>query len=366
MLALASRLPPERFAVDFLVLSGAGTYDQQAVAAGAGVRLLGTLPSSREPRRTRSTRWLARTGRYVRTVRRERYDVVDAWLYPTDVMAALLRPMTGTPVIVAGRRNVDPRGRLGRLDRGLQPIVRRLTDAVVANSQAAARHAIDNGDADAARTRIIRNGVLPIPAISDAERRERRLGLGVADGEILVGSVANLSRVKRLDRLVDAVAALCGEGLPVRLALFGEGPERPALERQVRRLGLERRVRLHGLHLEPESLYPAFDVVAQTSVREGLPNALLEAGSAGVAIVATDAGGTAEIVEDGRTGLLVPRDDPTALAGGLRRLIVDPGLRTRLAAEGRRHVLSAFGMDRFVGEFAALYEQLADAAGVRA
>jgi glycosyltransferase involved in cell wall biosynthesis len=273
--------------------------------------------------------------------------------------------LTGTPVIVAGRRNVDPRNRLGPLDRPLLPLVRRLTDAVVANSQASARHAIANGDADPARTRVIRNGVLPIPAVAETERRERRAALGVADGEIVIGSVANLSPVKRLDRLVDAVAALSREALPVRLVLVGEGPERQALERQVRALGLEQRVRLHGLDLDPEALYGAFDVVVQASVREGLPNALLEAASAGVAIVATDAGGSAEIVQDGRTGLLVARDDPAALTRALRRLVVDPSLRARLAVEGRRHVLSSFAMDRFVQEFADLYEELAEAVDVR-
>jgi glycosyltransferase involved in cell wall biosynthesis len=110
--------------------------------------------------------------------------------------------------------------------------------------------------------------------------------------------------------------------------------------------------------LDVEPLYPAFDVVVQGSIREGLPNGLLEAGAAGRAIVATAAGGTPEIVIDGQTGLLVPVNEPAALAGAIRRVATDLTLRERLGGAAREHVESVFGMERFVAEFASLYETL--------
>jgi glycosyltransferase involved in cell wall biosynthesis len=97
-----------------------------------------------------------------------------------------------------------------------------------------------------------------------------------------------------------------------------------------------------------------------------LPNALLEAGAAGRAIVATDAGGTHEIVIDGRTGLLIPVEDVGALTEALRTVASDVTLRDRLGGAARDHVEAVFGMDRFVKEFATLYESLAAARGMRA
>lgn len=132
---------------------------------------------------------------------------------------------------------------------------------------------------------------------------------------------------------------------------------RPALEQQVREFGLESRVRLHGTELNPELLYPAFDLAVRASSREGLPNALLEAGAAGRPMLATAAGGSDEIVIDGRTGLLVPVDDGAALAEAIRRAVSDAGLRQRLGRAAREHVATTFGMDRFVAEFAVLYEE---------
>jgi glycosyltransferase involved in cell wall biosynthesis len=89
-----------------------------------------------------------------------------------------------------------------------------------------------------------------------------------------------------------------------------------------------------------------------------LPNVLLEAASAGRAIVATAAGGTGEIVIQGKTGLLVPIDDQDGLTQALREAVVNPALRATLGGAAQTHAATAFGMDRFVTEFADLYESL--------
>jgi glycosyltransferase involved in cell wall biosynthesis len=112
-------------------------------------------------------------------------------------------------------------------------------------------------------------------------------------------------------------------------------------------------------------MYGAFDLVAQASRSEGLPNVLLEAAAAGCPIVATDAGGSREIVVDGRTGLLVPTGDVEALAEALGRAIDDPELRRRIGVAARAHVAGSFGMDRFAREYGDLYEELAAARDLR-
>lgn len=361
MLALAERLPHDRFEVEFIVLSGSGVYDDRARAAGLRIRSAGPAPVPDAHLPARIWHRASKALRYAAVVRAGRYDIVDAWLYPADVLAALMRPITRTPVIVTGRRNVDPQHFFGPFERKLASLVGRLTDVVVANSAAAGAYAVAVGGVDPAKVRVIHNGVVVSAPASSAERTAIRRALGVTDPlQVVVGSVANFLPVKRHDLLLDAFAAVAANGQLVSLVLIGDGPLRPAIERRIRELGLHGRVRLQGSVRNPEPLYAGFDLVVQASEREGLPNALLEAGAAGRPMIATAAGGSGEIVRDGQTGLLVPIDDRDALTAALRRLIDDAGLRDRLGSGARDHIALAFGMDRFVREFAALYESLAE------
>ena len=121
---------------------------------------------------------------------------------------------------------------------------------------------------------------------------------------------------------------------------------------------------LTGDVLDARPLFGALDVFVSASEAEGLPNSVLEAAAAGVAIVATAAGGTVEIVEDGRTGVLVPVGDDEALRAGLLRLATDPDLRGRLGSAARLHAASVFGIDRFIRETADFYEEMARRRGI--
>jgi glycosyltransferase involved in cell wall biosynthesis len=362
MLALAERLPRDRFRVDFLALSGAGEYDARARAAGARVRSLGSAPPPGARLPDRFARRALRGIRYAATARAVGYDIVDAWLYPADVLAALARPIAGTTVVVAGRRNLgDFHDRFGPLEQGIGALTNRLVDAVVANSDAVANDVRRRERLDPAKLHVIRNGVELIEPLANDVRAARRRELGVSGDEVLVGCVANYREVKRLDVLIDAFAALAPGAPAARLVLVGEGPLRDELQARIDGHGLDGHVRLHGSVPNPGLLYGAFDVIVQSSRSEGLPNAMLEAAAAGRPIVATDVGGTAEIVIDGRTGLLVEANDSAVMARALGQLVGDPALRGRLGSAAREHVARAFGMERFAAEFASLYEELAAA-----
>ncbi len=358
--ALAEGLPRERFQVDFLTLGGPGEYDQRARDAGARVIHLAVRPRPGDTTLARQRRRVALLRRYVRAVRMGGYDIVDAWLYPDDVLVALLRGLTATPVVMSGRRNVHAHDRFGPLRGTIDRLVDRRTEMVVANSAAAARNAVRAHHTDPSRLRVIHNGVELMPPLSEADRRRWRRHLGVEEGELLVGCVGRLQTVKGHARLIDAFARLAA-GRPVALVLVGEGSLRESLERQIRERGLTGRVRLHGAEHDPRPLYGAFDIVAQASLSEGLPNVLLEAAAAGVPVIATDVGGTSEVVIDGQTGLLVPDGDEDALVGALQRAIGNADLRQRMGVAARAHVARSFSMTRFVGAYADLYEELAAA-----
>jgi glycosyltransferase involved in cell wall biosynthesis len=355
MLALAERLPRDRFEPELILRSPHGVYGERARRASVPIRITnGHGPEDGNGGRRDRAMKLAELAR---TVRAAHYDVIDAWLYPMDVAVALAGPFIRRPVVLSGRRNLGSHDRFGAAEPVVAALSNRLFDTVVANSDAAARHAIASQGANPARVRVIRNGVeIPAP-VSDADRAARRRELGATSDDILIGCVASYTSSKRLDLLIDAFAIVVRNEPRALLELVGDGPLRGELQAQIRGLGLESRVCLHGFERDPESLYSAFDVVTLSSDREGLPNALLEAGAAGRPIVSTRAGGAVEIVSDGETGLLVPVGDRDALAAALLRLIRDPDLADRLGSAIVPFIARTYGMDRFVAEFGALYEE---------
>lgn len=360
MVQLAERLPRDRFALEFILLSGRGPLADRVERAGVPVTVL-------HWRRGRSvTDRLPDLWRLVRTLRRGRFDIVDAWLFHAYAIASLTRPVSRIPVLIAGRRSLsDFKDRFSRAERWLDRLARRRVDAVVANSDAVRREVAAYEGIDPGRIRVIHNGVdIPAP-IPPAVRGALRAAWGVGPGDVLVGCVGNYKFGKGQEVLIRAIAKALPTSPALRLILVGEGPRRAELQRLVDELGVHDAVRLHGAEPDARDIIGAFDIAAQASVSEGLPNAVLEAAAAGLPIVATDAGGTAEILDQGRVGILVPIDDEAAMADAIARLAADPDLRRSLGESARIFVETAFGLDRFVAETASLYEELAAAKGSR-
>jgi glycosyltransferase involved in cell wall biosynthesis len=364
-LALAEHLPRDRFAVEFIVLGERSANARAAEALGVPVHVLGSARRATSPLPVFALRAAGRVAAYLRTVRRGHYDIVDAWLYHAYALAALTRPVSGAPILIAGRRSLSAyKRRFGPLERILDGLARRSADVIVANSAAVVEDVVAREGIARSRLRLIRNGVVPAPELSAERRAELRAGWGVAPDALVIGCIANPRPGKGLELLVRIMGDLRAEGRAVHLVVIGEGPLRPTLEAQIAAAGLERVVILPGAVPDARPLYGAFDVVVQASEAEGLPNALLEAAAAGRAIVATAAGGTSEIVEDGRTGSLVPVGDEPALRLALARMLDEPDLRARTGDAAREHVLTTFGLERMVAETAALYEELARARGL--
>ena len=150
-----------------------------------------------------------------------------------------------------------------------------------------------------------------------------------------VGMMARFTAEKRQDILVDAAAELARGAEPIRMILAGDGPGRAAAARQVRRLGLDAVVHLPG-YVAPEEFLGSVDVVAHCSRAENRPFAVMEAMCRALPVVASRVGGLPELVEDGRTGMLVDPDDVGAVVRALQALWRDPTLRERLGRAGRR------------------------------
>jgi glycosyltransferase involved in cell wall biosynthesis len=206
--------------------------------------------------------------------------------------------------------------------------------------------------------RVITSAVDPEALYPQLGRAATRAQAGLASEASLLLVVAALFQRKGVDVLLDALARLADDGLRPALWIAGQGPARPALEKQARELGLDHQVRFLGERGDIADLLAACDVFILPSRSEGLGVAALEAMAAGRAIVATRVGGLAEAVVDESTGLLVPPADPAALAGALARLLRDPALRARLAEAGPARIDAGFRADDLVEAYEDLYFEL--------
>lgn len=285
--------------------------------------------------------------RLVRELRSLRPDVLHAFLFHSYVTAAPAARLAGVRVLVAGRRSLGDFKRGRRVLLAVERLATRATDLLVANADAVAEDTRRHEGVPAAKITTVYNG-LPDHAFEPARPA------AIETTAPVVLCVANLKPDKGHRFLIDAVARLRAEGLDCTLVLVGEGPERGALERQAAALALD--VRFLGTRTDIESLLARAYAVALPSLHEGMSNAVMEAMAAGRPVVATDVGGTGELLR-GR-GVLVRPADPAALAGGLARLLRDPTLAERLGAGARAWSLAHLHVGPMVDRHVSIYRKL--------
>jgi len=183
-----------------------------------------------------------------------------------------------------------------------------------------------------------------------------------ADGTFLILYVGNLIPRKGVRYLIDALHRLPAT-IPAKLLILGEGSDRAKLEAQVRELGLDGRVTMPGRVPEPD-LHRAFhntkvlvlpSIVDQRGDTEGLGVVLLEALSYRIPVIGSAIGGITDIIVDGETGLLVPPEDPAAIAKAIERIATDPEFAKRLAETGSRRVRERFGWDAIIAAWQECY-----------
>ena len=214
------------------------------------------------------------------------------------------------------------------------------------------------------RVTTILNGIDPSsfrrsPARSPAVRS----ALGLAPEHVVLGSVGRLEPQKRFDRLLEVFAVLRRHRPGLRLVLVGEGSARGELEAAARRLGVEKDCRLLGHRTDVADLHHALDLFVQSSDYEGTPNAVLEAMALETPLVATAAGGTAELIEDGVHGLIVPTGDAERLRAAIERALDDREASVRRAVAARARVEGPLSFQARMRAVESVYEELSSSAG---
>ncbi len=282
-------------------------------------------------------------------------DVLHAHGYKADVYAYLA--LRGSPTaLVSTCHNWLDDNRIVRLYGFLDRRVLRNYQAVVAVSEEVRQRLAGSG-VPAGNIRFIRNGIdlrpfdAAVPSLRDPS----------APGALLVGWVGRLSREKGPDLFIQAAAKVHSEFPDAQFILVGEGPDRAELETLIEKLGLTARIHLAGRKSDMPAVYASFALMVSSSRREGLPMAILEGMASRLPWIATDVGDVSTIVQDDRTGVLVPSDNPARLADALATLLRHPETRTRLGGNARRLVETEFSAEQMTAEYLRVYKAARDA-----
>lgn len=234
----------------------------------------------------------------------------------------------------------------------------RFFDGVIAVSDEIRRTLLRWG-AKPERVHVLLNGVDPQHYRHDpAMREEQRARWGFAPNDWVIGGVGRVEQQKRFDLLVDAFSRVLQELPQARLVIAGDGSLLPALRDEIQRRGLQHQCLLTGHCPHMRDAYQALDVLAQSSDYEGTPTVVVEAMACEVPIAATDVGGTGQLMQHERHGLLVPRRNPAALAEAILRLYRHPSERAAFVARARGRVESELTYAHRTEKLVAIYRSL--------
>jgi len=244
-----------------------------------------------------------------------------------------------------------------RLYVALERYAARWTDALVAGGPGQQRLALEHRLLPPERIFVIPNGVRADDFRWPGTKAAAQAALGLPTEGTLLGTVAALTPQKGVEHLIRAAAAVHRERPEVRLAIAGDGPLWPQLRRLADSLGAREAVHFLGRRDDVPQFLAALDLFVLPSLWEGLPYALLEAGAAGRPVIASAIPGIEDVIEHGRTGLLVPPADHLELTLALFRALDDPGLPA-LAQALRELVTREYSLERMVAGHVRVYEGL--------
>jgi glycosyltransferase involved in cell wall biosynthesis len=281
-------------------------------------------------------------------LRREKPQIVHTWMFTANTHARISAILAGVPVIIAAERSVD-RGK-----RWYHFLIDRLllgfTDMVVVVSEGTRRFYRHKALISNRKMRVITNGV-------DYEKFSEYQPVSLPDGDLVL-ACGRLIAAKGFVCFIQAIRLVHRQIPEAKFIILGEGPERKRLEEEISRLELDKIISLPGEVGDVRPYLSSSVLFVLPSLFEGTPNVVLEAMAAGKPVVATRIEGSAEVVIEGETGLLVPPLKPEPLAGAIFSLLKDRALCEKMGRAGQERVKRYFTMEKMVKSYEELYQKL--------
>jgi sugar transferase (PEP-CTERM/EpsH1 system associated) len=343
---LCNRLDPERFRPVIAVFQGGGALECRVDRGRVELFELNKLWNN-DPSLPFRLAWRLVRGRI---------DVLHSHSWGTLLEGVVAARLARTPAMIHGEHGIlEKRRRNVWLQRLMWGSVQHLT----AVASPLADDMADLAGIARDRIKVISNGVdtdrfAPRPEVRNAFRQR----LGIRSSDLLIGMVARLVPVKNHHGVLEAVGDLVRAGVPVSLALAGDGPLLGELQRVCDGFGLSQRVHFLGDLADVEEFYNSLDLFVLNSHSEGMSNTILEAMASGLPVIATSVGSNPVLVVDGETGFLVSPGVRSALTRAIAILAKDDMLRQSMGRQGRIRIELHFGIDRMVDDYSALYDEL--------
>ncbi len=293
-------------------------------------------------------------------IRRHRPTIIHFFLPAAYLVGAPLAIFSGVPVRIMSRRSLNVYQQSYPLAMKFERRLHRKMTAILGNSRSVVRELNQLEDVPTNRLGLIYNGVDTARFTNAGSRKVTRAALQLGDETLALVMVGNLIPYKGHGDLVSALG-LTAPSLPDdwRLLLVGRDFGVAAgLREQASKLGIEDKIVFLGVRNDVPEILKACDIGVLCSHQEGFSNAILEGMAAGLPMIVTDAGGNAEAVADGETGIVVPPRAPALLAAAIERLAQDAPLRASLGNAARDRVADYFSLERSIKAYDALYRAL--------
>ncbi len=297
----------------------------------------------------------------VRFFRREQPHITQSYLFWANIYGSLAAKIAGVPVIATGRREIPDNDLQSLHYRWLQNLSNYCASTIIANSQGAKSQCLTQEKyVNDRKIHVIYNGIEPNSYTFHEKNDRKKREFHIPEDCHVIGIIARLRRYKGLRDFLAAADLVAQTHPKTTFLIIGRDDEgiQTELEMLAKDLHICDSVMFMGERDDIPQLLPMLDVQVSASWTESASNAILEGMAAGIPLVATDVGGTAELVIHEQTGLLVPPRNPERLASGILRLLEDQKLRRQLGHNARQRAATMFPMEVMIEQTEALYTQL--------
>ena len=295
-------------------------------------------------------------------LRKEKYQIVNSWLFHASVMSTFISKFEKKACLVESRQYADYMYKYNfKLKQFLDKISSQRADHIIACSDAAKEILVNYEKADPRKVTVVYNGTsINRFRFQNLKQREQiRENLQIKD-KIVLSYTAHFRQEKGHRYLLRAISKIKTQYPNIVLLLIGDGVLRNELEVLTKQFNIEDNVRFLGYRTDIPDLLSATDIYVHPTTNEGFGIAIIEAMAVGVPVIATNVGGIPEIITDEKYGVLVPAENPQALADAISDLIMHPEKRKSMSEEERKHVEITFTNQIMANKYMAIYSQLVE------